>query len=57
VDPRDVEKQTGESPEETIALTRRLLARSRATLDGMDQRLGAGKGSEMKEPPTRDAAR
>lgn len=31
--------QNSVSPEMTLALTRELLARSRATLDGMDRRL------------------
>ena len=43
-------------PEETIAFTRRLLARSRATLDGVDRRLGGTKNSETADPPAREAA-
>lgn len=49
------EQHTNETPEETIAFTRRLLARSRATLDGVDRRLGSKKDSETADPPTRDA--
>ncbi len=56
MDTHTPDRQTNETPEETIALTRRLLARSRATLDGVDRRLSGTKDSETADPPTRDAA-
>ena len=48
------DQQFTESPEETIALTRRLLARSRRTLDGVDRRLSGTTDSEMADRPGQD---
>ena len=56
MDSRDTAQQQTDSPEQTIALTRRLLARSRATLDGVDKRLSSGRNGETSEPPGRDTA-
>ena len=56
LDSLTTDKLRNETPEETIAFTRRLLARSRATLDGVDRRLSGTKDSETADPPTRDAA-
>jgi hypothetical protein len=48
VDAERGDEQNSVSPESTLALTRELLARSRATLDGMDKRLeGRVKRSDM----------
>ncbi len=43
------------SPEETLALTRELLARSRSTLREVDRRLSGGSGPEAS-PPNGSAA-
>ena len=55
MDPRTQDQHQTETPEETLALTRRLLARSRATLEGMDRRLSGTRDTDTADPPTRDA--
>ena len=56
MDPQAAHNQTINSPEATLAMTRELLARSRATRDAVNKRLagGAESGGALRRSPAQD---
>ena len=55
VDTDDTLSLSAPSPEETLALTRELVARSRSTLREVDRRLSGDAGTEVPRPNGSDA--